>query len=88
MIDGEECLHVREVKDTKEEYEIYLPEYFLNAFKTHPSSEYISLKKLSETVEAWKASLPVLDMLEEEEEGEEEDEDEYGGFEEGAEADN
>ena len=58
-------------------------EHILQAFKLHADKPYISLKRLTETVESWSRNISVLDEIndqDEEDSGQDEDYEDYGDF--------
>lgn len=76
-IDGEECLSIKEVKKSLENFMIQISDHILAAFKLHPEKDVISLKKLTEIVESWRQNISVLDEINDEEG---ENDDEAGGY--------
>jgi hypothetical protein len=83
-VEGEECVSVTEVKKSLENFMIPISDHILQAFKPSPNSEWISYRKLSETVESWRSSISVLDEINDEEDEEDaandEDYEDYGDF--------
>lgn len=63
---------------------IPISDHILQAFKLHADKEWISLKKLTDTVETWRQNISVLDEINDEEEEDDgandEDYEDYGDF--------
>lgn len=83
-VEGEECLSVAEVKKSLENFMIPISDHILQAFKASPNSDWISYRKLSETVESWRSSISVLDEIndeaDEEDAANDDDYEDYGDF--------
>jgi hypothetical protein len=76
---------VKEVQKSLENFMIPTSDHILQAFKLHPDKPYISLKRLTDTVESWRRNISVLDEIndegdEEEDAGQDEDYEDYGDF--------
>jgi hypothetical protein len=63
---------------------IPISDHILQAFKLHSDQDWISFKKLTDTVDIWRLNISVLDEINDEEDEEDaandEDYEDYGDF--------
>ena len=60
-------MSVKDVKKSLENCMIPVSDHVLQAFKLNSDSEYVSLKKLNETIDSWTQTIAVLDEVNDEE---------------------